>query len=126
MGKGLLLLAILASCQGCGGESSKTDSRAVTGRTATLTWVAPTRNVDGTALTDLADYKIYYGESSHKYTKNITLPITSTLCRREGDADVCSYTIRGLAAGVYYFAVTARDIAGHESGYSNEVSKEIN
>ena len=27
----------------------------------TLNWTAPTTNTDGTALTDLAGYKIYYG-----------------------------------------------------------------
>ena len=126
MSKGLLLLVLLASCQGCGGGSSKTDSGAVMGRTATITWAAPAKNVDGKALTNLTSYRIYYGQSSRNYNKTITLPITSTLCRREGDAGVCSYTVSGLGAGLYYFAVTACDTDGHESGYSNEVSKKTN
>jgi hypothetical protein len=125
MGQGLLLLVLLASCQGCGGESPKTGSSVVTGMTATLTWAAPTTNVDGTELTGLARYTIYYGQSSHHYTETITLPITSTLCQRKGDVEVCSYTISGLGEGVYYFAVTASNAAGKESGYSNEVSKKM-
>src|SRR5438309_11629995 len=32
-----------------------------TSGTATLSWLAPTTNTDGAALTDLAGYVIYYG-----------------------------------------------------------------
>jgi len=125
LSKGLLLLVLLSSCQVCGGGSSNTDSGAVTVRTATITWVAPAMNVDGTALTDLTSYRIYYGQSSRNYNKTITLPITSTLCQSKGNAEVCSYTVSGLGAGVYYFAVTACNAAGKESGYSNEMSKKM-
>ena len=38
---------------------------------ATLSWVAPSTNEDGTPLTDLAGYKIYYGTASGNYTQNI-------------------------------------------------------
>ncbi|MDH3432879.1 MAG: putative Ig domain-containing protein, partial [Gammaproteobacteria bacterium] len=33
----------------------------------TLSWIAPTQNEDGTALTDLAGYKIYWGTTSGSY-----------------------------------------------------------
>lgn len=35
--------------------------------TVSLSWVAPTENTDGTPLTDLAGYNIYYGRSSAQY-----------------------------------------------------------
>jgi len=37
-------------------------AQSVTGR-ATLSWQAPTDNVDGTPLTDLAGFRVYYGNS---------------------------------------------------------------
>jgi hypothetical protein len=81
---------------------------------ATLSWDAPTTNADGTPLTDLAGYKVYYGTSSHTYSQNINI------------GNVTTYTIDNLTEGVtYYFATTAYDTAGNESEYSNEASKTI-
>ncbi len=82
--------------------------------TASLSWVAPTTNVDGTPLTDLAGYKIYYGTSSGNYTSNINI------------GNATNYQVANLTNGlIYYFAVTASDTSGNESGYSNEASKTI-
>ena len=39
--------------------------------TATPSWDAPTTNADGTPLTDLAGYKVYYGPSSGNYSQAI-------------------------------------------------------
>ncbi len=77
-----------------------------------LTWSAPTENVDGTPLTDLAGYRIYYGTASRNYTDmtEITNPATT------------SHTL-DLASGDYYVAMTALDQQGNESAYSNEVLK---
>jgi len=79
----------------------------------TLSWVAPTTKVDGTPLTNLAGYKIYYGLASGAYTNVIDVGNTT------------NYQIKGLDSGTYYFAVTAYDTDGNESGYSNEVSKAV-
>jgi ABC-type glycerol-3-phosphate transport system substrate-binding protein len=57
----LALLLIITGCGG-GGDGSSNDSGSST-NSATLTWDAPTTNVDGTPLTDLAGYKVYYGTS---------------------------------------------------------------
>ena len=82
--------------------------------TATLSWNAPTTNADGTPLTDLAGYKVYYGTSSHTYSQNIDV------------GNVTTYTVNNLTDGLtYYFAVTAYDTGSNESAYSNEVSKTI-
>jgi len=77
----------------------------------TLSWDAPTTNADGTTLTDLAGYNVYYGTSSGNYSQNIDV------------GNVLNYMASNLENGVvYYFAVTAYDTSGNESDYSNEVS----
>jgi hypothetical protein len=78
----------------------------------TLVWDPPTTNADGTPLTDLAGYKIYYGLASGSYATIIPV------------GNVLTYTVRNLLANViYYFVATALDTSGNESAYSNEVSK---
>jgi hypothetical protein len=80
----------------------------------TLSWIPPTTKADGTPLTDLAGYKIYFGGSSKNYTQNIDV------------GNVTSYTVSNLSTGtVYYFATTAYDASSNESSFSNEVSKTI-
>src|SRR3989338_987816 len=80
-----------------------------------LTWDAPTKNLDGTDLKDLAGYKVYYGTSSGSYTTPI-----------EVGKDVTTYAVKTLSAGTtYYFTVTAYNEIGNESDYSTEVSKTI-
>jgi len=76
---------------------------------ATLTWGANKEK-------DLAGYKVYRATTSGTYGAPIaTLP-----------ASVTTYQAKGLEFGkTYFFVVTAYDIAGNESGYSNEVSKSI-
>lgn len=82
---------------------------------AILSWNPPTTNADGTPLTDLAGYKVYYG---------------TTLPRVYGSpvdvGNVTTYIASNLLSGAtYYFAVTAYDISGNESSYSNEARKTI-
>ena len=52
----------------------------------TLSWIPPTTNADGTPLTDLAGYKIYFGVSSKNYTQNIDV------------GNVTSYTVTNLSS----------------------------
>ena len=79
---------------------------------ATLSWDEPITNSDGTPLTDLAGYKLYYGTTSGSYSDNIDV------------GSVTTYQITNLTDGLtYYFAVIAYDTSGNESDYSNEVSK---
>jgi PKD repeat protein len=80
--------------------------------TATLSWDPPTTNVDGSPLTGLSGYKVYYGTASGNYTQTINV------------GNVTAYIAANLTDGLtYYFTVTASDTLGNESGYSNEVSK---
>jgi trimeric autotransporter adhesin len=80
---------------------------------ATIFWDAPTTNADGTVLTDLAGYRIYYGTSPGDYPSNIDV------------GNVTTYVFSNLAAGTYYLVITAYDTSGNESSYSNEISKTL-
>jgi hypothetical protein len=79
---------------------------------ATLSWTPPTTRTDGSTLTNLAGYRVYYGTSASALTSqaNVTNPSLSTL------------VISNLAAGTWYFAMTSLDAAGVESSRTNTVS----
>jgi hypothetical protein len=76
--------------------------------TASLSWPAVTENTNGTALTNLAGYKIYYGTSANNLTGVVTVA-----------ANVTSYQITKLATGTWYFAMVAYTSSGAESSMSN-------
>lgn len=81
---------------------------------AQLAWTPPTTHTDGSAFTDLKGYHLVYGTSQGNYTESITVP-----------ANVTTYLVENLKAGVYYFALTSFDSSGLESGFSAAVSKTI-
>lgn len=80
----------------------------------TLSWTAPTVNTDGTPLTDLAGYKIYYGTSASSLSNVVTV-----------SNGVTTYVIEGLTAGTWYFALQSYTSTGTQSALSNVVSKTI-
>ena len=98
-----------------GGGGNAVAMTTVSLRQALLSWQAPTKNVDGSTLTNLSGYKIYYGTASKNYTQTVSVSGATTTT-----VDV------QLAPGTYYFAVTAIDSAGGESAKTNEVSKSVN
>jgi hypothetical protein len=70
---------------------------------ATLAW-------DPNTESDLAGYKIHYGTVSGNYTAHLDVH------------NVTTYTVTGLTDGqTYYFAASAYNASGKESGYSNQV-----
>jgi hypothetical protein len=71
-------------------------------------------NTDGTPVTTLTGYTIYYGTSSGALTQSVVVSASTT-----------SYTITGLAAGTWYFAVTADAADATQSAMSNLGSKTI-
>lgn len=81
---------------------------------ATLSWIPPTQNTDGSALTDLAGYRVMYGRSSSSLDQVVQV-----------GPGASSYTITGLTSGAWYFAVKAYNSSGVESAVSNVGSKTI-
>ena len=87
----------------------------VSNGTATVNWTPPLDNTDGSVITNLAGYKIYYGTTSTNL--NQTAQITNV--------GLTSYILSNLASGTWYFAVTAYDSGGGESALSNIATKTI-
>lgn len=82
---------------------------------ATLSWTPPTENTDGSALANLAGYKIYYGSSATALTQ--TIQITNP--------GLTTYVVSNLGPGTTYFAIAAYTSAGVESQQSAVGSKTI-
>jgi Putative Ig domain len=84
--------------------------------TATLSWDAPTEQADGSPLTDLAGFKIYWGTAPGVYL-NI---------EKIDNPGLTLYVLTNLAPNTYYFVATAFNGAGSESDPSNVVVKTVN
>ncbi len=81
-----------------------------------LTWTAPTKNTDGSDLTDLSSYNIYRSsQSGGPYVKIGALALLSETYRDDG-------LVPGFSG---YYVVTAMNANGRESDHSNEASAEI-
>lgn len=84
--------------------------------TATLTWTQPTLNTDGSALTDLTGYKIYYD------TNASTVSAKTSSYKTVSGATTLTTTISGLTSGqTYYFAIASVATSG-EGNNSNLAS----
>ena len=83
---------------------------------ATLSWTAPTLNTDGSALTNLSGYRIYYGTNASALTQTVQL----------SGSGLTTYLISNLSPATYYFALTAYNTQNAESDRSVIVSKIIN
>ena len=74
-----------------------------------MSWTAPSSAVAG--------YRVYYGTTSGRYNQAFGSGAYTAQS---------TFTVSSLTRGrTYYFAVTAIDGAGLESGYSNEASKTV-
>jgi hypothetical protein len=111
----LLFGLAVGMLQGCG-EGGVSDLVGV--NSATLTWEKPTTNQDGSPLTDLAGYQIYYGQTTPVTTDNSQLILVL-------NPNQISYVVANLAPGTYHFTVTAVNLQGSESTMANEVIKTI-
>jgi len=87
----------------------------VSNGTATVNWMPPTDNTNGTALTGLAGYEIHYGSASNNLSQTVQV----------ANAGLSSYTLTNLTAGTWYFGVTAYNTSGTQSSMSNLASKTI-
>ncbi len=82
---------------------------------ATLHWTPPTRNTDGSLLTNLKAYRIEWGKSGAAYSNSSTV----------NNPGISSYVVENLASGQYNFVVRAINAAGAVSAPSNVVTKVV-
>ena len=85
------------------------------GGSATLSWTPPTRNTDGTTLTNLAGYRISYGTSASSLSQTVTV----------NNPGISNYVVENLSAGTWYFAIKAYTSSGSESASSSVASKSV-
>ena len=81
----------------------------------TLSWTPPTQNTDGTVLTDLAGYRLYYGLSEGNYPNRVIIDT----------AGLASYVVENLIPDTYYVVATSVNAMGIESAYSNVAIKTV-
>ena len=115
-------LATLSSLCACNTESDQAQalnqsaSSIYTGSgSVTLDWMPPTENTDGTPLTNLAGYHIYFGIEDGRYTEQIVIH----------NPGIATYVIDNLAVNTYYFVATACNDAGIQSPYSDVAIKVV-
>ena len=83
--------------------------------TAVVSWTAPTTNVDGSDLLDLAGFNVAYGTSSNALTQ----------IARVDDNTRSSYSVEPLGPGIWYFVVRAFNSQQVESADSNIAQKDM-
>ncbi len=83
--------------------------------TATINWTPPTTNTDGSALTDLAGFTIYYGTSASNLNQSVKV----------AGAGLRTSTISSLASGTWFFSVQSYTNTGLQSAVTATVSKTI-
>jgi hypothetical protein len=81
----------------------------------TLSWMPPAENADGSALTDLAGYRIYVGQSIDAMSRVIILH----------NPGLTRYVVENLSPATWYFAMTSLNGRGKENNRSAVVSKRI-
>jgi hypothetical protein len=81
----------------------------------TLSWDAPLTNTDGSALTDLAGFRVTYGTDATRLDRSVDVP----------DPAVSSRRIEGLAPGLWHFAVIAYNRDGVEGLPSGIASLQV-
>ncbi|MEA3179905.1 MAG: hypothetical protein QOI59_3428 [Gammaproteobacteria bacterium] len=82
---------------------------------AALDWTPPTENNDGSVLTNLAGYKVHYGNSPTQLTQVIKV----------SNPGLTAYVVEDLSPGTWYFTVTSYASDGTESVNSAVVSTKI-
>lgn len=89
--------------------------KATTIRSADLSWTPPVANTDGSVLTNLSGYNVYYGNSPDALTQVIKV----------GNAGLTRYVVDDLPSGKWYFAMTSVASDGTESERTTVVSTTV-
>jgi len=88
----------------------------------TASWTAPTTNTDGSQLTQLALYRVYYNTSDSPCKDSTFVEVASPDSNPPPDETV-SFQLTGLTTGwIYSVSVTAVDASGNESVCSEVAS----
>jgi hypothetical protein len=131
----LLVLAALsaATLTACGGGSGGGSTAAAPGQAnqgtltgsssigpggkgaVTLNWLPPTQTTDGSPLSNLGGYRVYWGTEEGAYPNSVTIETPG----------LASYVVEQLTPATWHFVVTAVTSNGIESGYSNVFTKTI-
>lgn len=112
-----LLLALLVFILVVSYEPNHGLRAQVMGQAVTFMWDIPTQNEDGTPLLDLAGFKLYQSAETGVYT---TVPVSDI-----PNPGISTYVLEGVGGGLWYYVVTAYNVDGLESDFSNEISKTI-
>lgn len=83
--------------------------------TATLSWTPPTENADGSPLTDLAGYRIYYGRNRDNLTEVVVV----------NNPGLTRYVVENLSPANWYFSMTSLNARGVESARSSTATKTV-
>ena len=113
-----LAMGMIQGCGEGGGSVGDATLTPVAVNSASLSWSPPTTTLDGSPLTNLAGYQIYYGQTTPVTIENSQSALVN-------DSNQTSYVVSDLGPGTYYFTVTALDSNGNESAMSNEGSKTV-
>lgn len=81
----------------------------------TLSWTPPAENTDGSPLTNLGGYRIYFGKSQTTLDQVIAID----------SPGITTYVIDNLSPSTYYFAMSSINTHGIESELSQTLSKTI-
>jgi hypothetical protein len=76
----------------------------------TIAWTPPLINEDGSALTDLAEYRIRYGTQTGDYPNLLDV----------SNPGLSRYSIENLVPAEYFIVISAVDTSDNESANSNE------
>ncbi len=122
--KKIILLALvifssilLTACGGGAGETSSDTQNTTTASGKVLEWTAPSTRTDSTplSLSEIQGYRVYYGTSPNNLTMLVDL----------NDDTITDFRVDSIPSGNYYFAVTAYDMDGVESGFSNIINTDV-
>ncbi len=81
----------------------------------TLSWSPPTTNADGSTITDLAGYRIYYGRSAGALDEMVII----------GNTAVTRWVVDNLSSTIWYFSMSSYNASGIESTRSSVVSRTL-
>ena len=81
----------------------------------TLAWAPPQLNTDGSALVNLAGYRIIYGTSPTALTQTIQVP----------NPGLATYMVEALTPGTWYFSIKSYNSTGGESAPTTPVSAKV-